>query len=315
MPKIRVGQLVKELNLKAGDVIELLRKMGAEVKNNLSTVAEAFAVRVRGSASSGTVVPSVTAKPKARVTRPSAATTTGAKAPVVITANRGEAAPPDRPAVVTSTQKPRTQPPAPGRIPPAQTERGSTIARSPAARAPAQIQNRPTAAVPQARQAPAPRPSQPGGPVPLRPGPSPTSTIRPATPIARPGVAGAKPVPAPLTRPHTGVVPGRPVAARPTPGLGVHRPTTGQGFARPNPPAPGQPPRPGVAPSRPGGAAAPQMGRPQAPAGIRPPTGARPIPPAAGPRPAPPQVPRRPGTQPTGQVARAARPEPAMPPH
>src|SRR5256885_14072733 len=52
MPKIRVGQLAKELNLKVGDVLARLRQLGAEVKSNLSTVEDEVAARLRAAASS-----------------------------------------------------------------------------------------------------------------------------------------------------------------------------------------------------------------------------------------------------------------------
>src|SRR5712692_1029050 len=50
MPKIRVGQLAKELNLKVAELVDRLRGLGVEVKSNLSTIDEATVERVRGSA-------------------------------------------------------------------------------------------------------------------------------------------------------------------------------------------------------------------------------------------------------------------------
>src|SRR5258706_15518750 len=47
MGKVRIGQLAKELNLKAADLMARLKEMGVEAKSNLSSVEDDVAARVR----------------------------------------------------------------------------------------------------------------------------------------------------------------------------------------------------------------------------------------------------------------------------
>jgi translation initiation factor IF-2 len=317
MPKIRVGQLAKELNLKTGDVIELLRKLGADVKNNLSTVDDEVARRARESAPSAGTAPPAARKPKAGAPKPPATAIPTVKTPAA-TATRAEGPVQDRGAVAGSTPKAKPQPTSAGRVLPTQPEATPAISRPPAARVfPGQVQSRPTAAVPQVRQGTASRPSQAGAPASslLRPGSSsPAPLNRPPVSAARPGIAGAKPATGSFQRPQVPMGSGRPTALRTTPGSVVPRPPTPQGIPRPVSHPGAQTPRPGAIPSRPGAAAPPQAGRPPVPIGSRPATVTRPHSPAGAPRPAAPQPSRRPEPAPAGKPApRLTRPEAAAP--
>ena len=50
MAKVRVGEIAKELNLKASEALAKLRELGFRVKSNLSTIDEEAVTRLRGAA-------------------------------------------------------------------------------------------------------------------------------------------------------------------------------------------------------------------------------------------------------------------------
>src|SRR5687768_17279095 len=68
MPRIRVGQLAKELGISVAEALAALRKLGADVKTNLSTVEDSMAAKMRA------VTPATTAVPTAPARAPKSST-------------------------------------------------------------------------------------------------------------------------------------------------------------------------------------------------------------------------------------------------
>src|SRR5207245_7522600 len=137
MAKIRVGQLAKELHLKVGDLIALLRTQGVDARTNLSMVEEAVADRVRATRPQQ--------PPAAPAASPAKAVTMASKAPATagVSSRRTLKAPAGAAQLRAPAEK-------------AEPSRPRPLAR------PASAANPPAAAHPLARVAP--RPSAPAGP-------------------------------------------------------------------------------------------------------------------------------------------------------
>src|SRR5437879_8438797 len=109
MAKMRVHQIAKELGLASKDAVDMLTKLGVDVRNHASTIEDADAAKLRGLVKNGSATPT-----------PSAAAPSAAAAP---------AAPSAPPA-------PRPQPvaaPAPTPAPAAQAVAVAAPAEAPAA--------------------------------------------------------------------------------------------------------------------------------------------------------------------------------------
>jgi len=318
MAKIRVGQLAKELNLKAAEVLSRLRELGAEVKTNLSTVDEEVAARLKA-AVAGPVKKPAEAAGKPAI-RPSASV--GKTVAATQAAKPAAATPASGPAVPVATTKPAAFRPAPAPTSSASMTSAHQVIKPvgtaparPATPSPGRV-----ASVPSTRPATSPAsptghatPPHAGGPT--RPGvPSPNRPMVPAGTI-RPSVG------TPVTRPLAPKAPGIPSTVRPP---GVVPPATR--LVQRSPLPAGQklspaPPRPLVA-----GAAQPRVTRPMPP-GSRPmqspakPSSARPgavastlrSVPRSEPAKLPPPISQAGRTQPSPAPRPVAPPAPAVP--
>ncbi len=295
MAKIRVGQLAKELNIKVAEAIDLLSKIGVEVKTNLSTVDDEAAARLRSSLPRTTEPAAAKGSAALQADHPHAGGTVSARAP--------------RPTVAAAAAKPTAKSASrPGASPttPAATAAGKS-------------------ATPLRPQSPAAIKPGIAGAVPARPGlPGASSPVKAASPTAvamiRPVAPGLKPPSLPLNRPVTGATAVRPAGSR----LGVSAPRTGIAGAPPVRPLGGAGSTPGLRPAAPANRAplggSGLAGRP-AQVGTsgtaRPSPAPRPATPAQGPRfvPQAPPATKRPALASSAPAAvRPARPEPAMPP-
>ena len=297
MAKIRVGQLAKELNLKVGDAIDQLRKLGVEVKTNLSTVDDEAVGRLRAS------LPR-TSEPAAAANSQSGPHTDTARAAGGTAPGRTV-----RPAVQNAAQKPALKPAARTATSPA-----TPVVPASKSGMPLRVQStgatKPGAAI-SARPTPSGAPASPKATFPL--GSTAATTQRTVAP-------GLKTPTTPGSRPVTGATTARPIGSR----LGRVAPRTGIGNAPPVRPLGGAGSTPGLRPAAPAGKPLPsgtvQAGRPSqagAAGATRTSTALRTATPSAGPRPATPAAPlaRRPApASPAPAVARPTRPEPVMPP-
>ncbi len=299
MPKIRVGQLAKELNLKVAELVDRLRGFGVEVKSNLSTIDEATVERVRGSLSAAP-----------------AATATKATKPIGAAPLKTPAGPAPKAAPRAATAPPPT--------PPAQAK---PVARPATAASPGTVRA-PHPVAPQAKGTVKPAPA--GGVTHPPPAARPTiapaasraaSSTIPSSTAQRVGPSALRPAsPQPVRSPTTtSPLPARPGTMRIAPGTPMVRTPSGAAQPRPTPTGPtGAPLRPHAATAKPfsGTSAAPPR-----PATSAIPTLQRPGP-AARPVAAPPARPS--SVPPRGHAAvaahsahlttRPARSEPAMPP-
>src|SRR5712664_3557583 len=57
MAKMRVHQLAKELGLASKDALDMLTKLGVDVRNHASTIEDADAAKLRGLVKNGSVTP------------------------------------------------------------------------------------------------------------------------------------------------------------------------------------------------------------------------------------------------------------------
>src|SRR5438105_12037363 len=91
MAKMRVHQIAKELGLASKDAVDMLTKLGVDVRNHASTIEDADAAKLRGLVKNGSAEPSPAPAPRAAA---AAAPATRAPAPPAAPAPRGPAAPP-----------------------------------------------------------------------------------------------------------------------------------------------------------------------------------------------------------------------------
>src|SRR5437879_13584520 len=92
MAKMRVHQIAKELGLASKDAVDMLTKLGADVRNQASTIEDADPAKLRGLVKNGSATPAAPA-PAPRAA-PVPAPATRAPAPAAAPAPRGPAAPP-----------------------------------------------------------------------------------------------------------------------------------------------------------------------------------------------------------------------------
>src|SRR5712664_2524833 len=99
MAKMRVHQLAKELGLASKDAVDMLTKLGVDVRNHASTIEDADAAKLRGLVKNGSATPATSAPGPAAAP----AHAPRAPAPPAAPAPRGPAAPPaPRPQPVAS---------------------------------------------------------------------------------------------------------------------------------------------------------------------------------------------------------------------
>ncbi len=261
MARIRVGVLAKQLNIKVSEAMTRLRRLGADVKTNLSTVDEETAARLRSEPAVEQEGGLPAKKGSARATAPTGAshrvvapTKTTAKAPAQPTPTRQP----------LPTAAAGTKPAHPAVPPKPATAQKTGPASGPSSTAP-----------PGATRAPGlpPRPATP----------QPRGSMPPAVPN-RPVAPGFKPATGGTIPRQPGTTGLRPTAVRTTSGVGAPR-VASTPTLRPTGTAPGSGPKPAVSAARPPstGAAhsrAPAVVSPSAP-GQKPPVGARPSPGAA----------------------------------
>src|SRR5438876_334585 len=92
MAKMRVHQIAKELGLASKDAVDMLTKLGVDVRNHASTIEDADAAKLRGLVKNGSATPATPAPAPRAAAAPAPATR--APAPPAAPAPRGPAAPP-----------------------------------------------------------------------------------------------------------------------------------------------------------------------------------------------------------------------------
>src|SRR5438477_5218709 len=94
MAKMRVHQIAKELGLASKDAVDLLTKLGVDVRNHASTIEDADAAKLRGLVKNGSATP---AAPTSSASAPAAPAPT-ASTPPAAPRPQPVAAPEPRPA-------------------------------------------------------------------------------------------------------------------------------------------------------------------------------------------------------------------------
>ena len=124
MAKMRVHQIAKELGLASKDAVDMLTKLGVDVRNHASTIEDADAAKLRGLVKNGSATPATPAPAPRAAAAPAPAPR--APAPPVAPAPRGPSAPPaPRPQPVASpapAPAPAAAPAAPAPAAPAASE-------------------------------------------------------------------------------------------------------------------------------------------------------------------------------------------------
>src|SRR5437660_4800790 len=92
MAKMRVHQIAKELGLASKDAVDMLTKLGVDVRNHASTIEDADAAKLRGLVKNGSATPATPAPAPRAAAAPAPAPR--APAPAAAPAPRGPAAPP-----------------------------------------------------------------------------------------------------------------------------------------------------------------------------------------------------------------------------
>src|SRR5437764_2256122 len=92
MAKMRVHQIAKELGLASKDAVDMLTKLGVDVRNHASTIEDADAAKLRGLVKNGSATPATPAPAPRGAAAPAPAPR--APAPAAAPSPRGPAAPP-----------------------------------------------------------------------------------------------------------------------------------------------------------------------------------------------------------------------------
>src|SRR5437763_13304656 len=110
MAKMRVHQIAKELGLASKDAVDMLTKLGVDVRNHASTIEDADAAKLRGLVKNGSST-SAPPAPKAATAPPSppAAPASRAPAPAPVRPQAG-GAPGPMPAPAASKPAPTPEP-------------------------------------------------------------------------------------------------------------------------------------------------------------------------------------------------------------
>ncbi|MCW3037560.1 MAG: hypothetical protein JWM17_2872, partial [Actinobacteria bacterium] len=80
MAKMRVHQIAKELGLASKDAVDMLTKLGVDVRNHASTIEDADAAKLRGLVRNGSAT-AAAATPSAPAPAPAPAAPTAPSAP------------------------------------------------------------------------------------------------------------------------------------------------------------------------------------------------------------------------------------------
>src|SRR2546430_17735519 len=96
MAKMRVHQIAKELGLASKDAVDMLTKLGVDVRNHASTIEDADAAKLRGLVKNGSGTPATPAPAPRGAAAP--APPPPAPAPAAAPAPRGPPAAPGPPA-------------------------------------------------------------------------------------------------------------------------------------------------------------------------------------------------------------------------
>ena len=290
--KVRIYELSKDLGLENKDVLDAAEKLSIAAKSHSSSISDDEAAQIRTlikGGGNGAKAVAAPAAPKAilSVQKAPAAPAKPAAAAAPAPAKPAAAATPAKPAAPARPSSPSAPPARPAAAAPSPAK---PAAAKPAAATP--VPAKPGAGAPSRPVAPPPRPTaaKPAAAAPSKPAaPAPGRPAAPTIVAKAPAGAGAPPVrkpPAPSAQ-----------APTPRPAPPVSRPSAA-------PQRPGSP-----APTRPGGAARPQLvGRPQAGQGQAG-TGNRPASPAGrAPLSQRPGMPSRPGAPAPTRVGQAGKP-------